>query len=70
VTDSNPPWMRYLEIENERELHLTLRRFRLREAPPVVLLGASLAIAGAAAASRTTIFSLDRTLYLLAAIES
>lgn len=59
------PAYRYAMIEAD----LLYRAVRYREAHPVVKLGASLALAGAAAASRTRLLSIDRALYLLAAIE-
>lgn len=71
---ANPPWyetkvyrdpaFRFAEIHRaRRENLLNWRRFRIRD--PFACLGASFAIAGAAAVSRTTMYSLDRALYML-----
>lgn len=77
--ERTPPWwvsrpyrdmgMRRLQLEiAEREQFLERRRLWIRD--PVQCLGASLAIAGAAAISRMTLHSLDWAFRALAAQES
>lgn len=64
------PALRYAAIQRDRlDTFLAFRRFKLRNEHPMIVLGASLAIAGAAAVSRTTFLNLDSALELMVAMQ-
>lgn len=67
--DVGQPFRELARQHELRDTWLDYRKLRLLNASPIAILGASLAIAGAAACSRMTYYSLDSALVILAAIE-